>query len=199
MNAFRARLERIPPDERDAWVDRELGLVAVPDDGPELPRGCVPYLPCPVSALLHVIDRAEVCASDVIVDIGSGAGRAAIVMHLATGASAIGIEIQQHLAAASRALAARCDVTRFSVIEGDAAVRVREASAGTVFFLYCPFSGERLERVLDALSEIAQKRPIRVCTVGLHVPARPWLREIGPPVDDVVVHRSVDLRDRAQP
>src|SRR5271170_1554327 len=50
--AFRAALLSIPPDVRDAWLDRVLGLGAPPDDGPELPRGCVPYLSCGVDALI---------------------------------------------------------------------------------------------------------------------------------------------------
>ncbi len=196
--SFRAQLESVPRHERDAWLDRVLGMGGVPEDGPELPRGCVPYLPCPVDAVLRAIDVANVQPSDVVVDVGSGMGRAAILVHLATGATAIGVEIQPHLVAASRELAARCNA-KLSVIEGDAALRIREVTTGTVFFLYCPFSGERLERVMTALEQIAREKPIRVCTVGLHVPPRAWLQEIGAPADDVVVYRSVELRDRARP
>lgn len=47
---FRAALLNVPKAERDAWLDFVLGLEHLPDDGPELPRGCTPYLPCPVDA-----------------------------------------------------------------------------------------------------------------------------------------------------
>jgi hypothetical protein len=188
-SGFRAALERIGPLERDAWVDRALGLEGLPDDAPELPRGCVPYLPCPVDALMGAVDQARVLPSDVIVDVGSGLGRAAIVMHLLSGATAIGLEIQGHLAAASRELAARCGVTRFSVIEGDAVELVRSVSNGTVFFLYCPFSGERLDRTLSHLEELARVKPLRVCCVGLEL-ERPWLAQVVPPSDGLVVYRT---------
>src|SRR5277367_276254 len=57
--AFRAALMGVPPDERDVWVDLVFGLAAVPEDGPDLPRGCVPYVPCSVDALLRVVDSAS--------------------------------------------------------------------------------------------------------------------------------------------
>src|SRR4051794_20890268 len=79
---FRAALERVGPWDRDAWVDVVLGLDVCPDDGPELPRGCVPYLPCPVDALLRLVDEALIRPSDVLVDVGSGVGRAAVLVHL---------------------------------------------------------------------------------------------------------------------
>jgi hypothetical protein len=79
---FRAALMRVPPTERDAWLDQVLGLDVVPDDGPELPRGCVPYMPCPVDALLRMVEHAGVQASDVFVDVGAGVGRAAALVHL---------------------------------------------------------------------------------------------------------------------
>src|SRR5215469_14927659 len=84
---FRAALLSIPPTERDAWLDLVFGLGELPDDGPELPRDCVPYLPCPVDALLRMVEQASVRPSDVFVDVGSGVGRAAALVHLLTGAA----------------------------------------------------------------------------------------------------------------
>src|SRR5580692_4551836 len=46
--AFRAALLNVAPTARDAWVDRVLGLHDLPADGPDLPRGCVPYFPSSV-------------------------------------------------------------------------------------------------------------------------------------------------------
>ena len=83
-------------------------------------------------------------------------------MHLLTGATAIGIEIQPELARAARALAARLRLDGLRFIEGDATALTQ---AGTVYFLYCPFSGERLARFLDTLEEVA--RPIRICCVDV--------------------------------
>ncbi len=165
----------MPVLEQDAWLDRVLGLDGVPEDDPSLPRGCVPYLPCAVDALLRMVDEAHIGASDVFVDIGSGVGRAAAAVQLLTGAAAIGLEIQPALVVASRELAARLKGIRFSPVEGDAARLAGYVTAGTVFFLYCPFSGPRLEQVLDGLALIAEGHDIRVCCVDLPLPPRSWL------------------------
>jgi hypothetical protein len=45
--------------------------------------------------------------------------------------------------------------------------RLRFVVIGTVFFLYCPFGGDRLKRVLDELEAIARTRQTRVCCVGM--------------------------------
>jgi hypothetical protein len=71
---FRAALMAVAPIARDAWVDVALGLGEPPQDGPDLPRGCVPYLPCGIDALLRLVAHAPVRPSDVFVDIGAGVG-----------------------------------------------------------------------------------------------------------------------------
>jgi SAM-dependent methyltransferase len=172
---FRAALLRVPPTERDAWVDSVFGLGELPEDGPDLPPGCVPYLPCPVDTLLRVVERAPVRSSDVFVDVGSGLGRAAALVHLLTGASVVGLEIQAELLLAARDLMRRLQISRVSCIGGDAATLTSAVDVGSVFFLYCPFSGDRLAKVLAALEMVARTRMIRVCAVDLPLPACPWL------------------------
>jgi SAM-dependent methyltransferase len=173
--AFRAALLGVPAGERDAWVDLVLGLDELPADGPALPAGGVPYLPCPVEVLLRIVDEAPVRASDVFVDVGAGAGRALALVHLLTGAVAIGLEIQPALVGAARDLTARLGLAHVRCIEGDAATLGASILEGSVFFLYCPFSGARLEKVLDALEPVARARQLRVCCVQLPLPPRPWL------------------------
>jgi hypothetical protein len=187
---FRIALSRVPAAQRDAWVDRFLGIESVPDDGAALPRGCVPYWPCPVETVLRAIDQAGVHAGDVFVDVGSGVGRAAALACLLTGASAIGVEIQPHLARASRELAARVGLPGLSVIEGDATRLAGSLASGTVFFFFCPFSGERLAATLDRLEPLARARPIRVCAVDVPLPPRAWLAPLAPPDRDLEVYRS---------
>jgi SAM-dependent methyltransferase len=188
--ALRAALARVPPGERDAWVDLVLGIDDVPADGPELPRGGVPYMPCAVDALLCAIDGAELCARDVFVDIGSGLGRAATLAHLLTGARAIGVEIQPHLVQAARQVAARANAAGVSFVEGDAAELAGAVADGTVFFLYCPFGGERLTKLFGELERAARRRAIRVCSVDLPLPPAPWLALARPAAGGVTVHRS---------
>jgi hypothetical protein len=176
---------------RDGWLDAVLGLEdSLVADGPELPAGCVPYLPCSVDALLRVVEHASVQAGDVFVDLGSGAGRAAALVHLLTGASAIGVEIQSGLVRASRDLATRVNLPRVSSVKGDAARLTGLIMIGSIFFLYCPFGGDRLQTVLDDLEAIARTRPIRVCCVDLPLPDLPWLERVSPPYPDLAVYRS---------
>ena len=188
--AFRAALLRVPVTSRDAWLDAVFELDGIPDDGPELPRGCVPYVPCSVDVLLRMVQHARIEPTDVVVDVGAGPGRAAAAVHLMTGASVIALEIQPALVTASRELAARLNVERLSAIEGDAAELTGRIQIGSVFFLYCPFSGARLERVLTDLEAIARTRAIRVCCVDLPLPPVPWL-ELAAEAEDLAIYRSV--------
>ena len=184
--SFRGALERLAPSERDAWLDRFLGLDdALPADGPELAAGCVPYMPCGVATLLDVIDHARVTKDDVFVDVGAGLGRATAFVHLATGARAVGVEIQSDLARRARAFGLH-DVT---IVEGDASRVVRSLTNGTVFFFYCPFSGDRLRRVLADLESIARAHTIRVCTLDLPLPPCTWLEETHAS-NGLAIHRS---------
>ena len=177
--AFRAALLAVPPGERDAWVDRLFGLDDLPPDGPALPMGGVPYLPCSVEVLLRVVDEAPVRPTDMFVDVGAGPGRAIALVHLLTGARATGIEVQPELVQAARALADRLGLSGVRCIHGDAAEVmpevVRSTAAGSVFFLYCPFSGARLAKVLDHLEPVARVSQLRICCVDLPLPPRSWL------------------------
>jgi SAM-dependent methyltransferase len=177
--SFAAAIRAISPDARDAWLDDYLGLEdSLPPDGPELTAGRVPYMPCGVATLLSVIDHARIDASDVFVDIGSGLGRATAFVHAMTGARAIGVEVQPHLVRRARDVARRLGASGLDVIEGDATEIVRTLRDGTVFFLYCPFGGDALVRVLADLESIAHKHPIRVCTVDLPLPPCAWLESV---------------------
>lgn len=180
----------MPPAERDAWLDLVLRVGELPDDGLDLPRGCVPYLPCPVDALLRMTEQAAVHASDVFVDVGAGVGRAAALVHLLTGAGAIGIEIQSALSVAARALAGRLPGARIATVEGDAVRLAPRIAIGSVFFFYCPFGGARLERVVDDLEPIARTRILRVASVDLPLPPRHWLAPQAPLDGDLAVYRS---------
>jgi hypothetical protein len=75
------------------------------------------------------------------------------------------------------------------LIEGDAAELTSRMHVGSVFFLYCPFSGERLERVLTDLEAIARTREIRVCCVDLPLPPLPWLELASPAAEALAVYR----------
>jgi SAM-dependent methyltransferase len=194
--SFRAAMLDAAPLDRDEWVDVAFGLGPLPDDGPDLPRGCVPYLQCRVDSLLRVIDLAPIEASDMLVDIGSGAGRAAALIRLLTGATVAGVEVQRALIDVARDLVARLRLDRISFVAADVPPLPEPARTGTIFLLNCPFSGGRLVRLLADLEPVSRVQPIRLCCVDLPLPPCPWLAPIAAS-GDVEIHRSLSLTRRA--
>ena len=190
---FRAKLADIPATDRDRWLDLLWAFDEIPEDDPELPRGCVPYLPCPVSTVLEAVQRANVTSEDVFVDVGSGAGRTALLANLLTGAGCIGLEIQPTLVAVARGRAAWLNLARTQFVQGDAAELPRFIRAGTVFFLYCPFGADRVTRILDDLEAVARTRQIRICCVQMPPLERPWLTQLPSTSADLDVYRSTWL------
>jgi predicted RNA methylase len=199
ISEFRAALLDVPYVERDAWVDAIFQLDGCGEDTPELPQGCVPYLPCAVTALLQIAEKAPVTAADVFVDIGSGAGRAAVLMHLLTGASSLGIEIQATHLQTARELVKRLCLSKVTFVQGDAAEISPAYAEATVFFLYCPFSGVRLERFLNQIEALAQERAISICTVDLPLPEIRWLDLCFSNDEDVRIYRSRNVSSLSLP
>lgn len=193
--AFREALAEITPGDRDLWLDLLWDIDEIPLDDPELPRGCVPYLPCPVASVLDALDQAGVTSDDVFVDVGSGVGRAALLAHLMTGAGCIGLEIQPTLVRVAQARADWMGLDRLRFLQGDATARVRFITIGTVFFLYCPFGGDWLRHFLDGLAEVARARPIRVCCVDMPPLDAPWLARMPSASLGVDVYRSTFQAD----
>lgn len=179
---FGARLMRVAPLDRDAWVDRELGIGEVPDDE-AIPDGCVPYLPSSVASIVDAIERAHVTSEDVFVDVGSGIGRVLALVHLLTGARTVGIEIQEALVRRATAISERLGVSGVRTLTGDAERLVDRVSDATVFFFYCPFDKHRLTRVVQALEPLARVRALRLCFVDTAPPDLPWIERLASPAD----------------
>ena len=188
--SFSAALAEIAPRDREAWLDRLWDIDEIPLDDPDLPRGCVPYLPCPVASVLDAVAQAEVTCDDVFVDVGAGLGRAALLAHLKTGAQCIGLEVQPTLVRIAQGRADSMNLSRMQFLRCDAVEGVRFITSGTVFFLYCPFSGMRLRRFLDGLEEVARARPIRVCCVDMPPLEAQWLARLPSTSPSVDVYRS---------
>ncbi len=185
-NAMRARLRAdgvartplleslltVPPRDRDAWVDALLGIGELPTDAPDLPRDAVPYLPCGVDEILAVVREVPISTDDVLVDLGAGLGRVAILVHLLSAARTQGVELQAPLVRSARACCAALRLDGVTFTHGDVAETALE---GSVFFLYTPFAGATLTRALARLEEVARRRPIVVCAVGFELPRLAWL------------------------
>lgn len=172
---FAKALRSTPEAERDTWLDLIWDIDDVPDDDEALPRGCVPYMPCPVSTALEALQRAAISGADVFVDVGSGAGRVTLLAHLLTGCGSIGLEIQPSLVRAAQARADWLNLERVRFIRGDATKLIRFVPIGTVFFLYCPFSAAHLREFLGGLEDRARAKQIRVCCVDMPPLTCSWL------------------------
>jgi SAM-dependent methyltransferase len=165
-------LRGVPFLERDVWVDELLGIEAPPPDIPDLPRESVPYLPCGVDEIVAAVVEAPVEPDDVLVDLGSGLGRVVILAHLLSGARGLGVEIQEPLVRSARARCAELALAEVSFVHADVADVELD---GSVFFLYAPFNGAMLARVVRRLEDVARRRPIVACTVGFELHDLPWL------------------------
>lgn len=171
-SALRDAVLAVPFCDRDAWIDELLGIEPPPPDIPDLPRGAVPYLPCGVDEILAMVHELPVRPDDELVDLGSGLGRVAILAHLLSGARTHGIEIQAPLVDRARARCAALGLPAVSFTHGDAA---GAALDGSVFFLYAPFNGDLLARVVRQLERVAQRRPIALAAVGMELGDVSWL------------------------
>jgi SAM-dependent methyltransferase len=170
--ALRDRLVSVPYLERDGFVDELLGIEPPPPDSPELPRGAVPYLPSEVEDILATVRDVPLGAEDTFVDLGSGLGRVVLLAHLLSGARGVGVEIQEHLVRMATARATELRLPAVSFVHGSAEDVELE---GSVFFLYAPFSGDMLARVVRKIEAVARKRPIVLCAVALELRDVPWL------------------------
>ena len=118
----------------------------------------------PVRVLLDLVDHVSLEADDRFVDLGSGLGRAAILVHWLTGVSAEGIEVQPAYCAYATALVANLGLERVHFQRADASEA--DLSRGTVYYLFTPFKGRILRLVWQRLEQEAQSRSITVCTYG---------------------------------
>lgn len=137
----------------------ELGATSVEPE-PEM----VFYQPTPARNIFDMLERTALGPDDVLVDLGAGLGHVPILGAIATPARAIGVEVEPAYVACARSAAESLRLERASFVEGDA--READLSAGTVFYLYTPFSGTMLRSMLDRLAEVGRGRPIRVCSFG---------------------------------
>jgi tRNA A58 N-methylase Trm61 len=147
----------------------------------------VAYQPTPARHIFELIDAAELTAEDVLVDVGSGLGHVPLVISICTPGRCIGIECESAYVEQAWRCSERLNLHRVEFVQRDA--READLSAGTVFYLYTPFTGSILRAVLDRLRRHALVRPIRVCSYGPCTPElaqEPWLEAMSPATTDRV-------------
>ncbi len=136
------------------------------------------YQPTPARHIFSLIGLTALHATDVLVDLGSGLGHVPLLASICTPASSIGIELEAAYVERAQQCAQKLNLNmnRVRFIQQDA--RAADLSTGTVFYLYTPFTGSILSRMLNLLRREAATRPIRICTYGpctSVVAEEPWL------------------------
>ncbi len=170
-----AWLAEHPPAERDAAIERLLGMAAAPPpsgriDGSE---DRMPYMPSAIAPIVRAVLDVPITADDVFVDLGAGPGKVTMAVHLLTSARSRGVELQADLVAAGRAQASELGLCDVSFVECDALDADLEDA--TVVFLYLPFTGEVLAGVLRRLEAVARRRQLVICSLGLDLRGADWI------------------------
>ena len=177
-----------PPhyDDLDTFVDGLLQIEALPRAQRQLESQMVGYQPTPARIVLDMVERLRLSSDDVFYDIGSGLGRVALLVGLVSGSRAQGIEFEPAYCEFAQRRAAALGMSRVTFVNADA--REVKYADGTVFFLYTPFKGTILQRVMELLHYEARTRRIRVCTYGpgtLDILDQDWLASVDPRDPDI--------------
>ena len=185
LRALLARFTEAAPGTHRAFLNYDgLDLLlngalhTAPPPGPIAP--CAPemihYEQTPAAALLELVDRVPLGASDVLWDLGAGLGRIPILVHLLTGVATRGVEIEPAYCAYARRCASDLGLGGVSFVCADA--READYADGSVFFMFTPFVGGILDAVLRLLAQQAARRSITVCVYGPTTPTvaqQDWL------------------------
>jgi hypothetical protein len=169
-------------DARDELVSGILQLREPSEPTLQQSPGMAPYQPTPVRHILHLIAACALSQEDVFVDLGSGLGHVPVLVSMLTGARSLGIEVEAAYVASAQQCAQSLRLSRVHFIARDA--RIADLSAGSVFYLYSPFTGSILTEVLNRLRIESRHRSIRICSLGpctRAVANEAWLKASAPP------------------
>ncbi len=174
-----------PSSDRYDALDALIGglLDLVPGETALQPLGTdmVFYQPTPARHIFDALEQLRLGPDDALMDLGAGLGHVPLLAAICTPARCIGIEWQAAYVVAARVRAADLGLVRAVFVQGD--LCEADLGEGTAFYLYTPVSGALLRRVLDRLRGEAERRPIRLCTLGPCtevVAGETWLRADGP-------------------
>ncbi|MBI4789009.1 MAG: hypothetical protein HY782_18410 [Chloroflexi bacterium] len=161
-------------DAIDVFVNGLLrGDTAPAETRPREPE-MVFYQPTPARIVLEL--ARKIGKGDVFYDLGSGLGQVTVLVNLLAGCKSIGIEFESAYCDYARGCAAQLELSRVEFVNADA--RNADYSDGTVFFMYTPFKGAILRRVLERLAAQARKRAITIGSYGpctLDLSKQSWL------------------------
>jgi len=173
-----------------------IGILELEEPSPDvlLNSEMEPYQPTPARHIFELIERTALTERDSLIDLGSGLGHVTLMTSICTDANCTGIELEPSYVDCARKSAQSLNLNNARFIQSDA--RDTDLSEGTIFYLYTPFAGTILRRVLNSLRHEAAKREIRICTFGpctQIVAEEQWLSVSGPlEIDRIAIFRSRD-------
>jgi precorrin-6B methylase 2 len=170
-------------------LDFLLNEILLPEPHPwpnrQTEYGMVRYEPTPASVILELTERVEFSEQDIFYDLGAGLGKVTVLVHLLSGARAVGVEYQPDFCTYAEKQADRLGLTAVKYLNMDA--RHASYTDATVFFLFNPFGGRIFDGVLERLRLEAQKRELLICSYGSSsepLSELAWLEKVSPVGED---------------
>lgn len=157
------RNKRPEYDSLDEFINAWLEVGEMPEPTTGLAAGMVEYHKTPARVVVELAGRLKCREGDVFYDLGCGLGQVVLLVHLMTGVTAKGVEIEPSYCGYARKCAEKLGA-EVCFIAGD--VREMDLSDGTIFFLFTPFKGQLFDHVMDQLELVANRHPIRVIGYG---------------------------------
>jgi SAM-dependent methyltransferase len=173
-------------DNLDIFINRLFFFEAIPQQTKDPEPEMVYYQKTPARIVLDLIEAARFSGDDVFVDIGSGMGQVAFLVHLLAGIVTKGIEFDPAFCDYARECAADLHLSHVTFTNRDA--RQADYSEGTVFFMFTPFKGAMLQEVLELLKRESMGRRIKIITYGpctAEVAGQSWLESLTPGDNDL--------------
>lgn len=155
-------LERKIRIESDRWRGLDFLHVVKPETVGLDPALAFRSEPSDSRFLSYVLKDFNVTSTDAIVDIGCGKGNAMRAMLRFPFSTIDGIELSDTIAAVARQNFSVLNDKRVTVFTGDA-TKFTDYSAYTVVFLFNPFPGTLLSKVIDSIIRSIQKNDREFC------------------------------------
>ena len=179
--ADKAPREEAGYDNLDIFINGLFSFQDVPEQTKPLEPDMIYYQKTPARIVFELVEQSQFRKEDVFVDLGSGLGQVAILVHLLTGISAKGVEFEPAFYNYAQDCAAELNLSHVTFINADA--RKADYSEGTVFFMFTPFRGGILQEVLALLRKESLQRKIKIITYGpctTEVALQSWLEAATP-------------------
>ena len=180
--ALRRLLDDVPRLERDHFLEELLGIAYPPLEASMAAPELIGYAPSGYDEIAYALELTGLGPGGRFLDIGSGLGKAVMLATLLTGATSRGVERDPQLHAMAEGAARSLALIDAHFDLGDAL----ETSMPEVdvVFMYLPFTGATLARMLERLLEAGRARPARagerfLCTAALDLPRYPELAPVG--------------------